>query len=127
MFFNSEFWKTNIDVSVILLFVLLSVTMHFSGNQIMELNRNEKLSTLQIFGNITTILTLIFGFFLYGKTSLATLGIAVLCGIILFGTQFFNGGGFHPPQNWKLIVVVYTIIGIQSLAIVWMIGKMGTV
>lgn len=93
----------------------------------MSLNRNEKLSTLQIFGNIATILTIISGFFLYGKTSITTLGIAILCGAILFWTQFFDGGGFHAPKNWKPIVTTYLVGGVQSLVIVWMVGKIGNV
>lgn len=63
---------------------------------------------------------------MYGKTSLATLGIAVLCGGILFWTQFFDGGGFHPPKNWRPIVITYFLGGIQSLVMVWVIGEMGS-
>jgi len=125
--FASAFWHTDMPWYVIPAFVALNLSIYHNGNRTMELNRSEKLSTLQIFGNIATILTIIAGFFLYGKTSLATLGIAVLCGFILFGSTCFDHGAFNPPKAWKKIVTTYTVGGLQSLAIVWIIGKTGSV
>jgi hypothetical protein len=127
LLFGNVNWGPDIEWYVVPVFLILAFSMFHNGNRIMELNRNEKLSTLQIFGNIATILTIVAGFFLYGKTSVYTLGIAILCGAILFGTQFFEGGGFCPPKNWKPIVTTYLIGGIQSLAIVWMVAKIGYV
>lgn len=127
LLFGNHIWKDSYDWLVIPIFLILSFSMYHNGNRIMELNRNEKLSTLQIFGNIATILTIIAGFFIYGKTSIYTLGIAILCGAILFWTQFFDMGGFHPPKAWKNIVTTYFIGGLQSLVIVWMIGKLDNV
>lgn len=59
LFFGEKYWKSDADWIVILVFLILSFSMYHNGNQMMHLNRNEKLSTLQIFGNIATILTII--------------------------------------------------------------------
>jgi len=71
--FGTMVWELDFQWIVIPVFLSLSLSTYYNGNRIMELNRNEKLSTLQIFGNIATILTIVSGFFIYGKTSLTTL------------------------------------------------------
>ena len=119
-------WLAQIHWTTILVFICLSSSLYYNGSTSMKLNKTEKLSTLQIFGNITTILTIIVGFFLYGKTSVATLCIAILCGLILFGTQFFGSGKFHPPKAWKEILSFYLLASINSLVIVWLIGEIGS-
>ena len=104
----------------VVVFLGLAVSIYHNGNRIMEINRSEKLSTLQLFGNISTFITIIAGFFIYGNTSWITLGIVLLCGIILFVSQF-SDGVFHPPQAIFKIMITYTVGGINGLIIVWLI------
>ncbi len=107
---------------IAVLFLGLSISIYHNGNRSMEINQTEKISTLQIFANLSTVITVLSGFFLYGKTSYTTLGIVLLCGAIVFFSQF-DGHTFHPPQEWKKIVTTYGVGAIQSLIIVWLIGK----
>jgi hypothetical protein len=72
-------WFSHFTPLVGLVFLGLAVSIYHNGNRVMEINKTEKISTLQIFGNISTIITVIAGFLLYGKTSLITLGIVLLC------------------------------------------------
>jgi hypothetical protein len=118
-------WFSHFTPLVGLVFLGLAVSIYHNGNRVMEINKTEKISTLQIFGNISTIITVIAGFLLYGKTSLITLGIVLLCWIILFASQF-EGKTFHPPAEWKKIVMTYTVGAINSLLIVWLISQLGS-
>jgi hypothetical protein len=63
----------------IVVFLGLTISTYHNGNKMMEINRTEKLSTLQLFGNVSTFITIIAGFFIYGNTSLATLAIVLVC------------------------------------------------
>jgi hypothetical protein len=63
----------------IVVFLGLTISTYYNGNNMLEINRTEKLSTLQLFGNVSTFITIITGFFIYGNTSWATLIIVLVC------------------------------------------------
>lgn len=63
----------------IVVFLGLTISTYHNGNKMLEINRTEKLSTLQLFGNVSTFITIIAGFFIYGNTSWATLAIVLVC------------------------------------------------
>ena len=108
LLYTQTSWLSHITPLSGAVFAGLAISIYHNGNRIMELNRSEKLSTLQLFGNISTFITVVAGFFIYGNTSIATLGIVLLCGVILFGAQF-HGGVFHPPASIVKLVVTYTM------------------
>ena len=68
LFVHSRDWIA-LNWLPIVVFLGLAVSIYHNGNRIMEINRTEKLSTLQLFGNVSTFITIIAGFFIYGNTS----------------------------------------------------------
>lgn len=70
--------------------------------------KEEKISALLPFENLSSILTIIAAFFLLGNTPVATLAIAILTmGIIFFASFDFKKRQF--PKNIKLIVLSNSI------------------
>jgi hypothetical protein len=66
-FENSFNWK----ISLLLLIVL--ILQQWNARSLTKINTYEKISTVQIFGNVRTFITLIAGFILFGNTSIITL------------------------------------------------------
>lgn len=71
-FFDSEF-QFSLQWKMLLLLALVSILQQWNAVSLTRINTYEKISTVQIFGNIRTFMTLIAGFILFGNTSFVTL------------------------------------------------------
>lgn len=108
MIFEKISW--NMPWYILAILVISIIALQWNGQHLTEINSKEKISTVQIFGNLRTAFVLIAGFILFGDTSWITLGIVFICVGIIFASQF-EGKTFSPPKEWKKMTFAFFASG----------------
>lgn len=87
--------------------------------------KEEKISALLPFENLSSILTIVAAFFFLGNTSVATLLIAIATIVLIFSTSF-DWKNRHFPKNFKLIVLSNSINAGRALAMGYALSHMAS-
>ena len=105
--------------------VVDAVVVGYSGLLTQRIYKEEKMSALMPFDNLSSILTIVAAFFLLGNTPVATLMVAVLTMAVIFFASFdFKKHEF--PKNIKLIVLSNAINASRSLAMGYALSHMAS-
>ena len=76
--------------------------------------REEKVAFILPYNNLSTLLTIIFSFFLFHDASVATLGVSIFAVIIVVAASFERGGGV--PRNLYGILFVQAFNAVAAVA-----------
>ncbi|MDQ1344389.1 MAG: hypothetical protein QG650_1110 [Patescibacteria group bacterium] len=102
-----------------------AVIVGYTGLLSQRIYKEEKISALLPYENLSSILTIVAAFFLLGNTSVATLLIAIVTIVIIF-TASFDFKGHQFPKNFKLIVLSNSITAFRALAMGYALSHMAT-
>lgn len=87
----------------------------YAGLLTQKIYKEEKISALMPFDNLSALLTIVAAFFILGQTPVATLAIAIVTMVFIF-TATFDFKNHHFPRNIKLILLSNGIGATRSLA-----------
>lgn len=97
----------------------------YAGLLSQRLYKEEKISALMPFENLSSIFTIVAAFFLLGNTPVATLLIAIVTMAVIFGASF-DWSNRHFPRNIKLILLSNSITACRSLAMGYALAHMAS-
>ncbi len=102
-----------------------AVVVGYAGLLSQRIYKEEKISALLPYENLSSILTIVAAFFLLGNTPVATLAVAIVTmGVIFFASFDFKKHEF--PKNIKLIALSNSIGACRSLAMGYALAHMAS-
>lgn len=102
-----------------------AVIVGYAGLLTQRIYKEEKLSALMPFENLSSIFTIVAAFFLLGNTPVATLIVAIATIAVIFFASF-DFKTRHFPRNIRLIVLSNSITACRSLAMGYALSHMAS-